>query len=409
MIDPSLVQRLIDAISRFEIIDAHEHLSPEQVRLDQQVDVFTLFQHYTAGDLRVAGMPPTDYQLLFDRRLPLETRWGLFKPYWERIRTTSYARAALIAARHFYGVEDINDQTYVALSEAIQRNNTPGLYERVLGQACNIRLALTQCSRTDLNHPRLLPVMPMMYPCRTWKEIAHPVFDPTATVQTLDDYVDALRAYVRRVKAEGAVGLKTASVTRKTPDRQAALEAFAALRDGKIQELPEFHVLFDWVSEQVLTYGAEQGLVICVHTGYWGDFRNLDPLHFIPVIERHPNVRFDVYHLGYPWMRESLMLGKAYANVWLNMCWTHIIAQKFATEALDEAIDLIPQNKLIAFGGDYAAPVEKTYGHLVMAREDVARALAAHIERGQLCEEQAVDLAHKWFWDNPVALYNLKV
>jgi hypothetical protein len=76
---------------------------------------------------------------------------------------------------------------------------------------------------------------------------------------------------------------------------------------------------------------------------------------------------------------------------------------------MDEAIDLIPQNKLIAFGADYNLPVEKVYGHLVMAREDMARALAGRLERGLMSEEQALDLAHKWFWDNPVALYNLKV
>jgi predicted TIM-barrel fold metal-dependent hydrolase len=251
--------------------------------------------------------------------------------------------------------------------------------------------------------------MPMTYNCRTWKDLAYPTFEPGATVQTLDDYVDALRAYVRRVKAEGAIGLKTASVPRKTPDRQAALEDFAALRDGKVKELPEQHALFDWVSDQVIAYGAEQGLVICVHTGYWGDFRKLDPLHIIPVLERHPNARFDLYHLGYPWVRESLMLAKNFSNVWLNFCWTHIISQKFASEAMDEAIDLIPQNKLIAFGADYNLPVEKVYGHLVMAREDMARALAGRLERGLMSEEQALDLAHKWFWDNPVALYNLAV
>ena len=30
-------------------------LSPEKVRLAAKVDVFTLFAHYTRGDLRVAG------------------------------------------------------------------------------------------------------------------------------------------------------------------------------------------------------------------------------------------------------------------------------------------------------------------------------------------------------------------
>ena len=64
-------------------------------------------------------------------------------------------------------------------------------------------------------------------------------------------------------------------------------------------------------------------------------------------------------------------------------------------------------NKILAFGGDYATPVEKTYGHLVMAREDIAEVLSRRIESGQLTEDQALDLARKWLWDNPKELYRL--
>ena len=103
------------------------------------------------------------------------------------------------------------------------------------------------------------------------------------------------------------------------------------------------------------------------------------------------------------------MLGKGFPNVWLNLAWTHIISQRFATTGLDEAIDLVPSNKVLAFGGDYGVPVEKVYGHLVMAREDIADALARRISEGQMSETQALDLARKWFWDNPVELYRLQV
>ena len=127
----------------------------------------------------------------------------------------------------------------------------------------------------------------------------------------------------------------------------------------------------------------------------------------IPILQRHPKARFDIYHLGYPWVRETLMLGKGFANVWLNLCWTHIISQRFAVAGLDEAIDLVPMNKLLAFGGDYNLPVEKVYGHLVMAREDIAEVLARRIERGLMSETQALDLVRQWFWDNPVELYRL--
>jgi hypothetical protein len=74
---------------------------------------------------------------------------------------------------------------------------------------------------------------------------------------------------------------------------------------------------------------------------------------------------------------------------------------------LDEAIDLVPMNKILVFGGDYGTPVEKVYGHLVMAREDLAEVLARRVDAGQMSESRA--LARKWFWDNAVELYQVEL
>ena len=412
-----LEQRLVSELEQMEIIDAHEHLGPEAERLKVKVDVMTLFSHYTRGDLSVAGMSEADFNTIQNHDLPLDYRWQLFAPYLDRIRHGSYARAAFIAAQRFYSADDINEKTYASVSEKMAAANKPGLYERVLKDACHIRTALAQCSRTDLGTPLLTPVMPLVTEMGTWDQIRRPTvtdwwgnprrMDPTQEVRTLDDLVSANRTYIRSVKADGTVGLKMASNPYQTPSRSEALACFDQLRRGETQSLPAVNPLRDYVVDEMIRFAGEQDLVVAVHTGYWGDFRTLDPLHMIPVIERHPKVRFDMYHLGYPWVRESLMLGKGYANVWLNFCWTHVISQRFAMDALDEAIDLIPMNKLIGFGGDYHLPVEKTYGHLVMAREDIARVLAARIERKQMTEDQAVSLARKWLWDNPVELYRL--
>ena len=400
---------LCEAMAEFEIIDAHEHLGPEKTRVEVDVDVFTLFTHYTRRDLAVAGMSEPDYQALFDQRIPLARRWELFVPYWESIRWGSYARAALLAARRFYDVDDINGDTYERLSQRMRKANQPGIYQRVLGDACKIRTALTQCGSTELGTPLLTPVMPMVYEMETWLALMHPPFAPDVVVRSLDDYLDAMRGYVSRVKAEGAVGLKMISNPYTEPSRQEALCAFERLRSGAESRLPVPNPLRDYVVDQTISLASEQDLVVAVHTGYWGDFRTLDPLHMIPILERHPKTRFDIYHLGYPWVRETLMLGKGFPNVWLNLCWTHIISQRFAVAGLDEAVDLIPMNKVLAFGADYGRPVEKVYGHLVMAREDIAEVLGRRIRTKQMSETQALDLARKWLWDNPKELYRLAI
>lgn len=403
-----LEKNLVRAMEEMTIVDAHEHLGPESQRIAAAVDVFTLFSHYTRDDLLVARMSQDDYNKLFDRTIPLEARWALFAPYYERVRHSSYARAARIAARAFYDVDDISDWTYVTLSERMREANKPGIYDWILRDACRIKVALTQCGSTDLGGSSVLrPVMPMAYPMERGADLARPPFDPEANISSLDDYLGAMRAYVDRVKAEGAVGLKMFSNPYESPSRDEAASAFNRVLTGECEQLPPVNPLRDFVVDETIRYATELGLVICVHTGYWGDFRMLDPTHMIPVLQRHPDARFDIYHLGYPWVREAIMLGKGFANVWLNLCWTHIISQRFAMAGLDELIDMVPMNKIIGFGGDYGLPVEKVYGHLVMAREDIARVLARRVEDGDFNEETAIQLAHKWLYENPTELYGL--
>jgi predicted TIM-barrel fold metal-dependent hydrolase len=403
----ALETSLIDAMAQFDIIDCHEHLGPETDRTGSKVDVFTLFSHYTSGDLRVAGMSDEDLKGLSNRDLPLQQRWQTFRPYWQEIRWGSYARAVLLAAKKFYDIDDINDDTYELLSERMQQANTPGIYQRVMGDACKIRTALTQCGSTDLDSPLLVPLMPIFFDTRKWEFLSNEPCVKGTEVGSLDEYVEAVRRYVARVKSEGAVGLKMVSNPFGTPNRDDAAAAFDALRKDPEMYLADPNPLKDYLADQAIAIGTEAGLVIAVHTGYWGDFRELDPLHMIPMLQRFPDTKFDIYHLGYPWVRETLMLGKGFPNVWLNFCWTHIISQRFAVAGLDEAIDLVPMSKILIFGGDYTMAVEKVYGHLVMAREDTAEVLAQRIREGQMSESQALELARKWFWDNPKDLYSL--
>ena len=304
-------QALVEAMLDWDIVDCHEHLGPEASRINTEVDVFTLFSHYTRGDLAVAGMEEARYNSLYNQDIPLERRWRIFQPYWEEIRYGSYAKAALLAAEKFYGVEDINENTYLPLSEAMKRANTPGLYERVLRDACGIKTCLTQCGSTELGGtPLLTPVMPMIYETETWQALHRPPFSPSDCVESLDQFLDAMKRYVLRVKDQGAVGLKMMSNPFESPNREEAVSAFRSLKEGKTDRLPVPNPLRDAVVDETIAFAARQDLVVCVHTGYWGDFRTLDPLHMIPLLQRHPKTRFDIYHLGYPWMREAIMLGK---------------------------------------------------------------------------------------------------
>jgi len=404
-------QSLYDEFATWEIIDCHEHLHPESVRVAQTVDALTLFGHYCRTDLITAGMAPDDYPRIMSSDLPLELRWKIFRPHLDNIRHGSYARPAFIAAKEYFGFDDINDDNYVALSEAMQKANTPGAYQRYLRDQCKIRTCLTQCGRTDTESDLLTPLMPMgtYVDVLKWEVVEKRAAEMGERVNTLDDYIALINKGLAKWKSEGAVGIKMASNPYGPVERGLAHETFESLRTGARAEIAGPNPLRDFLLDRTLDLAADHDLVVAVHTGVWGDFRGLDVEHMIPILPRHPETRFDIYHLSIPSVRAAILVGKNNPNCWLNLCWCHIVSPKMTMSAMDEMLDLVPVNKVLGFGGDYGKPVEKAYGHLVMARENIATVLGRRVDDGLMTLEQAAAVARKWFWDNPVELYGLEV
>jgi len=412
----AIAAKLVRAFEDFEIVDAHEHLPPEKVYVKQGVDAMTLFSHYVRYDLITAGMSSEDFDRTQNHDVPLEERWRIFHPYLKSVRHGSYARAAFIAAKEFYGFDDVDDGNYRALSEKMADFNRPGIFDQVLRKRCKIRTALTQNdygldNRADYDHDLLMPLMLLdTYAAVNSKkdiEARATVFDED--VGELDDYLRVVKRALARWKVEGVVGLKMVSQPYGEPDRGQAISLFDSLMRGEGAQLPDLNPLRSYVMEQMMGMASELGLVVAVHTGVWDDFRTLDPKHMIRIIMRHPKTKFDIYHMGVPWVRDTAIMGKNFPNVWLNLCWCHILSPKMACSAMDEMIDLVPVNKIIAFGGDYHRPVEKVYGHLVMARENIARVLGGHVEDGLMTEEEAMAIAEMWFYSNPKELYGLRI
>jgi predicted TIM-barrel fold metal-dependent hydrolase len=166
-----------------------------------------------------------------------------------------------------------------------------------------------------------------------------------------------------------------------------------------------------WLLHEVLEEAGRQHLPVSIHCGIiwncWNDFRRTNPLNIIPLLIQHRNTAFDLYHGGIPWVREMGVIGNQYPNANLDLVWCHQISAYMTEHMLNEWIDLVPINKIIGFAGDNPCGPEKTYGALVMTRENIARALAVRISRGQMTESRAVDICRMWLYENPKRIYGL--
>jgi hypothetical protein len=100
-------------------------------------------------------------------------------------------------------------------------------------------------------------------------------------------------------------------------------------------------------------------------------------------------------------------LAKNFPNVFIDMCWGHIISPEAARRALAEWLDAVPANKISAFGGDYCF-VDGVYGHQELARRNVARTLAGKVADGDFYLDRAREIAQWLFVDNPCRLFRLQ-
>ncbi|HCU36666.1 MAG TPA: hypothetical protein DGT21_14825 [Armatimonadetes bacterium] len=405
---------LMDAMAEMTVIDAHEHLPEETERTGNPVDAFTLFSHYTQTDLKSAAMSAEAYERLQAPETPLEEKWQLVAPYWERIKHGSYSRPVRIAVRELYGFEDLNEDTYRPLSEVMAEHNTPGIYDHTIRELCHIEKCLTQIGRVPTaNRDLLVPLLPMSLYSAVHH--GHEMTDRAAaldmSVASLAEYVEVMRAGMGRWKSDGVVGVKAiaADIPQPSPgDAAGAFERVMALSEPAASDAAN---LSAYLFHQMLDIAGELGLIVAVHCGIiwnnYNDFYTTHPKHIIPWLLAHRNTTFDLYHAAMPWYGDMGVLAKEMPHAYLNMCWCHVISQQMSRAALDEWIDLVPVNKIIGFGGDYSKPVEKIYGHLLMAKEDIAAVLGRRVDAGLLSLEEAVDLARGFLYENPKALYGL--
>jgi len=406
-----LARELYDEIAQLTVVDAHEHLPTEAEYLAFGYSGPNMFAGgYIQHDLGSAGMSLEFKATLRDGGdRPVQRWWPEIRPYWEHVKYTTYSKALRITARDLFDIPDINDDSIHEFAEKVKADNTPGLYERALQKQCSIRYAITCIDRADFpSDPVLRGITQLVKVDRPSKDaLEHLAERSGREVRALDDAAGAVQTLLRKDLSEGAVGFKMKVASYGPPDAAAAESELKELQQGALGDTA-CPALRDYLFHRSLDVAAEADVPVAVHTGYWGDFRDLDPKLMFSYAAGRQDVRFDMFHLGMPMVRDAALIGKNLPNVTLNLTWCPIISQAQTARMLDEMIDLVPLNKTIAFGGDYRVAVQKVYGHLVLAREVVASVLADRIDAGDFDRERALHIAKLWFHDNPARIYGLE-
>ena len=195
--------------------------------------------------------------------------------------------------------------------------------------------------------------------------------------------------------------------------KEDAAKIFDGLMQGEYAGLDseEGVLLEDYLVFECCRAASDADLTIQFHQGIragnYGSMEGCTPAPLAELFQTFRDARFDLSHAGYPYLREGAVLGKTFSNVYLNMSWIHIISPIGSRLDLREWLQMVPYNKIIAFGDDLQH-VEAVYGHVKMARQNFALVLAEMIQEGLISDSVALDIAQAAFHDNPAKVYGVK-
>jgi uncharacterized protein len=422
-----LYNRLLGAAAQVEVFDTHEHILPESERVRQPIDFFTLAGHYLMDDLTSAGLPAQDRTLLANPEGAEKDKWRVFSPYWRYARKTGYGEALQIAVREIYGIEEISAGSLGRINDAVRSRNKPGLYREVLKERARIRVAVND--EYWQNAPE--PVDPEFFVlARKFDWFVSPI--TPAGLRRLEPSTDTsisnLAALKRAMEKHFEMSLKVGMVAVKSTlayqreiyyaefsaadasrDFEKLMRGEGVVEDPKqaLQERP-FRALADHMFHHLVQLADAHRVPMQIHTGMQAGNGNYiahtRPSQLSNLFLRYPQVKFDVFHIGYPYQNEVAVLAKMFPNVYADYCWMHVLSPSATRAALNQMLDSVPANKIFGFGGDYRYP-ELSYAHLVIARRNIATVLANRVEDGAYTEEEAAETARWLLHDNPAGVF----
>jgi hypothetical protein len=364
-----------------------------------------------------------------DSPLSEEEKWHLCAPYWLRCRRTGYGQVVRRALRGLFQIDDLNEQTFRQIGEQLRASQKrDDWYDWVLRDQAGIEAVVISGSERrrkpeDLfflaRHVSILADIRCVGDIRTLESAFN------IAITGLDDMLRLMDAAFERWLEPFTVCVKIALAYRRTlafeltpkADAERVLlkilgdKAGAATTGGDQVGWAEAKPLQDYLMHQIVRRAVERRLPLQIHTGIFaggcgGNLCNSNPHHLTNLFQLYPQGRFDIFHIGWPYHDEAVGLAKMFPNVWLDFCWAHAISPEGAKRVLSECLEVLPINKIFAFGGDYHL-VECSYGHLELVRDALAEILTEKVTRGLFDEEEALRTARRLLHENASEFFNI--
>jgi predicted TIM-barrel fold metal-dependent hydrolase len=321
----------------------------------------------------------------------------------------------------------------------MESRHKKGLHSWTLKSKGGIELAINDVSSTDIDSELLVPVMRFdHYVLPTSRGDLENLSKMAGTVMhTFKDLLTALKKEISAI-AKNIVGIKIGLAYQRTLNFEKVTYNEAERVFNRIYRTQSFErkeimpfagraistyiprgidfeeakTMQDYIVHSIIQQAEKYKLPIQIHTGLQDRNENIisnsNPVLLTNLFREYNNVKFDIFHAGYPYFRELATLAKNYQNVYPDLCWMHVISPSATRIILSEWLDTVPLNKILAFGGDYHT-VEGVYVHLIMARKNISKVLHEKVESDEVEFEKISHIASSILRDNAIKLFRLKI
>ncbi len=418
---------LLSEIEKIRLIDTHEHVRVGLRLRDRgrEIGLFDIFatNQYLRAELISAGMPPENWEKAGGDP---DRDHRLLSLYLAAVSSTSYFASLRAGLERIYGFRgDLSRKTdWLRLDRRVRNAYRDRSWEEsVLREQAGVE-KLFYCYGWNYRPCRwFVPVLRMdnffdltdkNWP-RAWEQ-DHllNLAEKGIAGETFAGLPDGLEKIFRWAKEKKTAAVKMASAyTRSLEFKPAPLSAARKIFDrrGRGVTPAAARAFEDATMPFLLNACIRHRLPVQFHTGLPGGnasrlaLAGSNPALLQNLIFAFPEARFVLFHGGYPFLGESLNLGKKFPNVYLDLCWLPLLSYSTARRFLAEALEAVPANKIM-WGGD-CHNVESITGAACFFRALLAEVLGEKVEKKEIGRTRALAIARGILSENARSLYRL--
>jgi len=221
------------------------------------------------------------------------------------------------------------------------------------------------------------------------------------SITDICEYIELIDKAIREKKQAGCTTLKCALAYDRPLSFEAGTKEKAQKAMKENADENDIKAFQDYVFHKICKIAAELSMPVQIHTGL-GLMSGSSAMELQPLISRNPETTFWLMHGSYPWTSDIAGLTHAYPNVWADLCWLPLISPTAAQSLMHELIDVCNADRLV-WGCDTWTS-EESYGARLAFLEVLSQVLYERIEKGMMCERDAIRYAKGIMHDNAASM-----